>query len=77
MECISSQNHYFYSISHFDDSIALLIIGNTYFIFILYSATWPSILIHAIAGDFSIFENFRYLVDSTTCRVQVSITFSS
>jgi len=63
------------SIFHFDDSIALLLIGNTYLILILYSATWLSILIHTIAGDFSILENFLYLGDSTACRVRVAIIF--
>jgi len=63
------------SISYFDDPIELLLIGNTYLIFIVFSATWLSILIHTVAGDFSVFENFLYLGDSTACRVRIAMIF--
>ncbi len=59
--------------SPFDDSISLLLIGNTYFIFIFYSAVWLSVLIYTIAGDFSIFQSFLYLGDSIGCRVRVGL----
>ena len=69
------RHHAINSISVFDDSIALLLIGNTYFTFIIYSATWLSILIHTLPGDFSIFTNFLYLDDSTGCRIRVAMIF--
>jgi hypothetical protein len=63
------------SVSLFDNSISLLLIANTYLIFIVYSATWLSILIHTVAGDFAIFETFLYLGDSIACRVRVAMIF--
>jgi hypothetical protein len=61
--------------SLFDDSISLLLIGNTYFIFIVFGVTWLSILIHTIAGDFSIFQTILDLGDSNGCRVRVGLIF--
>lgn len=63
------------SASLFDDSIALLLIGNTYLIFIVYSGAWLSNLTYTIAGDFSILQNFLYLGDSKACRIRVAIIF--
>jgi hypothetical protein len=63
------------SITPFDDSITLLLFGNTYFILILYSTTWLSILIHTISGDFSIFESILYLKDSINCRVRIGLIY--
>jgi hypothetical protein len=63
------------SVSLFDNSISLLLIGNIYLIFIVYSATWLSILVHTVTEDFSIFETFLYLGDSIACRVRVAMIF--
>ncbi|CAF3414169.1 unnamed protein product, partial [Rotaria sp. Silwood2] len=40
------------------------------------SATWLSVLVHTIAGDFSILKNFLYLEDSMACRLRVAMIFS-
>lgn len=63
------------SASLFDDSIVLLLFGNTYLTLILFSVTWLSILIRTIIGDFSIFKSIFYLDDSIICRVQVALIY--
>jgi hypothetical protein len=63
------------SSSTFDDNVSLILIGNTYLILVLYSATWISLTFRTFAGDFSLLNNSLHLGDSMVCRVQVGIIF--
>jgi hypothetical protein len=63
------------SVSLFEDSISLLLIGNTYLIFIAYSATWLFVLFYTVAGDFSLFQTTLHFGDSNACRAQVALIF--
>lgn len=58
-----------------EDINSLIYVGNTYFILLLYSITWISMLLRTFLGDLFVLPNIIYLGDSTFCRIQVSLVF--
>ncbi len=60
------------SSSVFDDNISLILVANTYLIFLIYNVIWISLTFHTFAGDFSL---LKVGGDSIACRLQVGIIF--
>ena len=63
------------SSSVFDDNISLILVANTYLIFLIYHLTWISLTFRTFIGDFFLSMNILNLGDSIACRIQVGIIF--